>query len=204
VDVSIVIATFGGREWPELARKRAVPSAEAQGVPVIVEHGETLHEARNAGLARVQTEWVVHLDADDMLEPGYVEQMATGTADLRGPSLLQYRGMRPRSAAYLPRVWGHDHQCTAPCLEFGNFLVIGTAVRADMLREVGGWRDYAWSEDYDAWLRCWLAGATVEMIPGAIYRAYWNPGSRNHAPSNAFKLAVHRQIYQDNFGRPMP
>ena len=71
-----------------------------------------------------------------------------------------------------------------------------------MVRDVGGWRDFTWSEDWDLWLRCWLAGATVEAIPDAIYRAYVRPNSRNRAPQHAERIVAHRAIYEANFGVP--
>ena len=89
-------------------------------------------------------------------------------------------------------VAGHRHDCTAECLPEGNWLVVGSLVRAQMVRDVGGWRDFTWSEDWDLWLRCWLAGATVEAIPDAIYRAYVRPNSRNRAPQHAERIAAHR------------
>ena len=47
-----------------------------------------------------------------------------------------------------------------------------------------------------------LAGATVEAIPDAIYRAYVRPNSRNRAPQHAERIAAHRAIYEANFGVP--
>jgi GT2 family glycosyltransferase len=195
VDVTVCVATFGHRSWAELAA-RAMRSAVDQA-PVIHVHGDTLHDARNEALAQVETEWVIHLDADDELEPGYVDAIAAGAADLRAPSVRYVRGARPY-APYVPRVAGHDHACTATCLRAGNWLIVGSAVRAELVREVGGWRDFPWSEDWDLWLRCWLAGASIEAIPAAIYRAHVRADSRNRAPDSAFRRAVHEEIYRAN------
>jgi GT2 family glycosyltransferase len=201
VDVTICVATFGDASWVELAERRALPSARSFGVPVVHVHGATLHDARNAALSEVETEWVVHLDADDELDAGYLDALGSGTADLRAPAV---RYVRPTSAAapYVPKVAGHRHACAAECLPDGNWLVVGSLVRAQMVRDVGGWRDFPWSEDWDLWLRCWLSGATVEAIPSAIYRAHVRADSRNRAPDRAAKLAAHRAIYEANFGVP--
>ncbi len=202
MDVTVVVATFGSAWWPKLAESRAVPSAEALNVPVIQVHGDTLHDARNAGLRRVDTEWVVHLDADDELEPGYVEAMAPGTADVRAPSVRYIRNGQPTQPR-MPRVAGHTHLCVADCLTQGNWIVIGAAVRTELLIRVDGWRDFPWSEDWDAWLRCHLAGASFQAIPQAVYRAHVRPDSRNRAPRQAEKLAAHRAICEAN-GIPSP
>ena len=196
-DFTICIGTFGETEWVKLATERAIPSAEAQGVPVIHRHGTTLAQARNEALAMVGTEWVVFLDADDELSPGYIEALAAGTADLRAPAVSYVKNGRPREAR-VPRVAGHTHDCSADCLRVGNWLVIGSAVRTDLAREVGGFREFRWSEDWDLWQRCWLAGATIEAIPAAVYVAHWRHDSRNRAPDQAFRNRIHREILKAN------
>lgn len=203
MDVTIAVATFGDHWWMHLARTRAIPSANALGVPVVHAHAHTLHDARNQTLDLIKTEWVIHLDADDELEPGYIDRMARGQADVRAPA-VRYVQDRPDarttpSLPRVPRVAGHRHRCDANCLPQGNWLVIGSLVRAQLVRDVGGWRDFPWSEDWDLWLRCYLAGATFEAIPAAIYRAHTRPDSRNRAPSPDERLAAHEAIHRANF-----
>lgn len=199
--MTIAVATYGDSTWYTLACNRAIPSAQQFGVPVAYVHGETLHDARNAVLDKVKTEWVVFLDADDELEPDYLTAMAAATADIRAPA-VRYVGGPPVSAR-VPRVAGHAHACIGECLRFGNWLVVGSAVRAELVRSVGGWRDFAWSEDWDLWLRCHLAGASIEAVPAAIYRAHVRHDSRNRGQSAEAKLAAHRAIAAAN-GVPVP
>lgn len=195
MDVSIVVATFGDESWRRLAAERAVPSAEQFGVPVHVVHGETLAQARNEGVARCDTEWVVHLDADDELDAGYLDALAAGTADLRAPAVSFIKHGRA-SDPFMPRVYGHRHDCAGECLPDGNWLVVGAAARVAQIQEVGGWAEWPVYEDWALWLRMWQAGATVEAIPQAVYRAYWRRASRNRAPDVEFRNQVHRQIVE--------
>lgn len=197
MDVTVAVATFGEQSWLRLATERAVPSAQALGVPVVHAHADTLHDARNTALDMVDTEWVCHLDADDELDAGYFDAMATGTADVRAPSVVYVVGGRPQRPK-MPKVAGHRHDCTADCLTEGNWLVVGSVARAELLRSVGGWRDFTWSEDWDVWLRCHLAGATFEPVPGAVYRAHARPDSRNRGADRATKLAAHHAILAAN------
>lgn len=191
-DVTVAVATYGGREWHDLAQ-RAIGSAAGQA-PVVHVHGDgTLAEARNAALARVTTEWVIFLDGDDELEPGYVQAMAAATADVRVPMLRQVRRGRVREP-FMPQVWGHRHACVAECLRYGNWIVIGAAARTDLIRQVGGWEEWRWSEDWACWARCWKAGATFEPVPDAIYRAHVRIGSRNHALTPAETVREHHLI----------
>lgn len=198
MDVTVVVGTYGDPSWPALAASRAVPSAQALGVPVVHVHADTLHDARNQGLAQVTTEWVVHLDADDELEPGYMDAVAAGRGDVRAPSVRYVTAAGHRPPAVMPRVAGHAHTCTQTCLTQGNWLVVGAAARTSLLRDVGGWRDWPVYEDWDLWLRCHLAGAAVDAVPQAVYRAYVRRGSRNRAPSIAVKNAAHRAIEEAN------
>lgn len=197
LDATICVGTFGGSEWVELAHDRAVPSAEEQGVPVVHRHAATLARARNDCLALVKTPWVIFLDADDELGEGYVEAMGRGSADLRAPAVSYVKGGRPRPP-YVPRVAGHRHACTGVCLIEGNWLVIGTAIRAEIVREVGGFKEWPVYEDWCLFQRCWMAGVSVEAIPEAVYIAQSRPDSRNRAPDARFKDRVHREIVLAN------
>lgn len=202
MDVTVAICTFGGSEWQQLAHERAFPSAHALDVPIVEVHADTLHDARNRALDLIDTEWICYLDADDELEAGYFDHMARGTADLRAPS-VRYVKNRHQPTPRMPRVAGHQHPCTADCLEWGNWLVIGTLAPVALLREVGGWRDFPWSEDWDLWVRCWLAGATIEAIPKAVYRAHVRSDSRNRGIDPTSRLRAHQAIAAAN-GLPVP
>ena len=87
MDATVIVATHGDPKWITLARERAIPSAEKQGVAVLHYHGESLSEARNFAASQVDTEWLCFLDADDELAPGYFEAMDKATGDLRAPSV---------------------------------------------------------------------------------------------------------------------
>ena len=194
--VTVVVGTFGDPWWARLAHDRAIPSATPQA-RVIHVHGETLHDARNAALEGVRTPYVVHLDADDELSPGYVAQMTEGVADIRAPAVQYIRFGRPR-APYVPKVAGHSHECDAECIRSGdgNWIVVGACVRTDLVLRAGGWQDWPVYEDFDLWLRLIRAGASVEAIPAARYIAHVRLDSRNRAPAMTAKNAAHRAIVE--------
>lgn len=197
MDVTVVIATYGDASWLDLA-----DTAEASvppGIRVVRVHGDTLHDARNEALDKVDTEWVCHLDADDELEAGYFDEIARGSADVRAPSVRYCLNGNRRRAPYVPQVAGHTHACTGDCLPSGNWLIVGSVARTGLLRDVGGWRDFPVYEDWDLWLRCHLAGATIEALPAAVYRAHVRFDSRNRGPSRELKEAAHQAIYAANF-----
>lgn len=197
MDVTVCVATFGDSSWVELAEQRALPSAEALGVPTLHVHAHTLHEARNDALNVVTTEHVCFLDADDELEAGYFDRIAKSDADIRVPS-VRYMRNNFRAAERMPQVAGHTHACTADCLAYGNWIVIGAVAPTELLRQIGGFRDFPVYEDWDLWLRAWKAGATIEACPAAVYRAHVRRDSRNRGPAQEVKNAAHRDIAESN------
>lgn len=167
---SIIIGTFGDVKWARLALDRALPSAEGQPAQILVSHGETLAEVRNRLASVANGDYLVFLDADDELSPGYVEAILRGSADLRSPAIQYiYPDYEEKPKLLIPKN-----------LRRGNYLPVGTAIRRELFMEVGGFRDLRAWEDWDLFVRLYLRGATIEQIPEAVYRAYWSPTGRNN------------------------
>lgn len=204
MDVTVCIGTYGDFDfWNQLAHRRAWASVPPE-VPVAYVHERTLAVARNEAASYAKTEWLCFLDADDELERGYFEAMEQATADLRAPAVRYVPwGSRPNApvpgrAAKVPRVVSHNHDCAVECLDYGNWLVIGTLVRRELFEQVQGFREWAVYEDYDFFARCWKAGATAEAVPSAVYRAHVRANSRNRGSLSAQeKHQVHRAIAAD-------
>lgn len=187
MELTVIVPAFGA-EHRELARTRAVPSAELEG-DVIIADGPTVAASRNAGAAAADTEWIVFLDADDELEPGFAASMAAATADVRVPWFRHCRGLRERPAVDVE---------PGP-LRDGNMLPIGCVLRRDLFHRAGGFREWTILEDWDLWQRVELAGATFESVPGAVYRAYIRSGSRNRSGPRAERIRVHHAIRRRNY-----
>ena len=201
-DFTICVGTFGGNEWVQLAEDRAMPSARAQGVEVIHRHAPTLARARNECVALTRTEMVVHLDADDELEPGYIEAMAASSGDVRVPQVSCYRDGAPiAGGVFMPfvnRRHRRMHDCDGDCLRYGSWIVVGAAVRKALVEEIGGWKEWDAYEDFCLWQRCWLAGAEIVRTPDALYRQHLREGSRNHTLPPERMNEIHEEIEQAN------
>lgn len=194
MDVSVVVATFGSPDYKDLARDRAVPSAEKQTLApkeIVAVHGLTLSDSRNWGASRTSSEWLCFLDADDELHPDYLERMAEHQfdADLLGPAVEYVRMGR----AEAPKVWPEQD------LRDGNYLVIGTLVRRSVFEAAGGFHEWGMYEDWCLWQRCHKLGARIKMVPDAVYTAHIIPGSRNRAPKRAERLFWHEAIRRANY-----
>lgn len=189
MSVSVVIATFGGIEWRDLAIERALPSIEAQSQDVTevrLVHGRSLNDARNAGALAASGDWLCFVDADDELEAGYMQAMAGVLTDerhwsgqLTPPRLLvpavRYLDVRGRPLGE-PSIPNAD---PVRSLVEVNRAVIGTLIPRELFIDLGGFGTEPIYEDWSLWLRAVRAGATVVHAPSAVYRAWRRRGSRN-------------------------
>ena len=159
--MTVCIATFGDSAWSALAKRTALPSAQMQA-PVVMVHGESLAQARNAAAAEADTEWLVFLDADDQLAPGYVDGLGS-VGDLRVPRLF---------------LGGVEVDLTNRNIEHTNPCPVGTAIRKATLADCGGWPEFPAWEDWALFLRASRRGAVIAHTQ-AVYLAADNPHGRN-------------------------
>lgn len=179
--ITVCIGTYGNRQvWSDLVHRRALPSVDRQTMPphnTIWLHGPTLHEARNGAAAEAKSDWLCFLDADDELDPRYLEAMtaAIGQLDdgdwLLQPATLGFYpdGNRDAQPALIP---------TRPLTE-SNYLVVSTLIRRDQFNRIGGFADLPVLEDWELWLRATDDGVNVKAVPDAILRIHYNPKGRN-------------------------
>lgn len=163
---------------------RAQMSAYRQTVEaheVLTWIGSSVSDARNRAANHSTAEWLIFLDADDTLDPNYIERMLEGTGDIRQPSTLGVyeNGAVDDQAVLIPE----------KSLIFANYLIIGSMVRRSIFLDAGGFRDLPILEDWDLWIRCALLGASIGKCPGAIYEVHVRDGSRNT------DLGTHGQTY---------
>lgn len=169
MEVTVVIATYGGQEWANLAIVGAALSVPGD-FPVVFEHqpGGTLASARNAGAERVETRWLCFLDADDRLGPSYLKVMMSAARQqwdappLLAPavSYVEPGGGKTRPAVPNAGRWPKMNEC-----------VIGTVLEHDLFNEAGGFKEWTSLEDYELWLRCVSIGAQIVHVPSAVYLA---------------------------------
>lgn len=201
VTISVCIATYGEEEWRDLARDRAFPSAQAEYPhEVIVKHHKrgTIASVRNACARKATGEWLVFLDADDELAPGYLDAMVFAAEKHRRqgePILLTpivQRILRGRSAppSFYPEV---------PLLT-ANWLVIGTMLRRDLFLKAGGFGEYPHGfEDWALWAKCAKLGARVVKVHQAVYRQHINPRSKHRLgwKDRKWQVSTHLAVQAD-------
>lgn len=201
--VAVLIPTFGdAARWNGLAA-RALASVANQTRPpdeVIrhhfhsVEDPKALGTMRNFLAAHATAEWICFLDADDEIEPGYLEAMLSSSGDVRIPMLRLCCGT-PDEKIKLPEPF--EVPPKANLLE-GNHIVIGALIRRDAFLKLGGFDDFEVAEDWTLWLKAWLAGAKMNLVQGAIYRQNWRPGGRNQTDQDYYRMicgAIRKRYY---------
>lgn len=173
MSISVLVATFGDREWASLGETRARASALGQGADVWNFHDPagTVCSSRNALSRMTRDDWLCFLDADDELAPGFVGAMKRAVFEQEGtngkPVLLTPALNRPgrtRKPFFLPEKNLADH----------NWLPIGTLIQRDFFWSVGGFdeQDPHGLEDWSLWTRAAAAGARVVKVPDAVYIAH--------------------------------
>lgn len=202
---SIVIATHGEWKWRELAWSRAWPSTKNQGAEVLIDYVRkaTRAQVRNRLIKEASGDWIITLDADDELAPGYVDAMKKAydrdPGQLRhDPFLLTPMVQYVRNGeADPPKFWP---ECD---LAGGNWMVVGTAAPRELMLEVGGWRSFTGSgvlnewDDWDMWIRCVAAGAEIVKVPDAVYVAHVRD-SPHHSRTRAMTKAWLSEIKEAN------
>lgn len=173
--VAVIVATFGDEAYWNRLAARALASVVAQTRQpdaLIRIHGGSLHQARNDGVMQADCDFIVVLDADDELDPGYVAAMfASPGEDIRVPFIQRFHAgvggtvgcLKPPGDSFYQR----------------NHAPIGAMIRRDWFVRVGGFDDWPIYEDWALWMKLEKAGCHWSMVPDAVYRIHYRRGSRN-------------------------
>jgi glycosyltransferase involved in cell wall biosynthesis len=148
--------------------------------------------ARNAGIERSAGEYVCLLDSDDLWLPDYLETMgaaldADASAGLAFTDAWRLndvtRRVRRRSAMrnyQPPERPPRERDALLLALLERNFVFTSATMRRRVLDDVGGFKKFTRSEDYELWLRIAASGSSF-VNAGKVLAVYRDrPGSRMH------------------------
>ena len=145
-----------------------------QRIHIISQSHSGIVTALNAGVQACQSLLIARMDADDIAHP---QRLALQVAFLEQNPDIAVVGCRVRG--YPPE---DMRQGFSIYLDWQNALLSDEDIRREMfiesplahpsvlvrkewLIEVGGYQDHGWPEDYDLWLRLYLAGARFAKLP---------------------------------------
>jgi len=168
--------------------------------------------ARNTGFAAAQTDIIVQLDSDDLLEPTAVEKWVWLLT-----SYPEYAFANGYSIRFGARQFAHLAGFSSPRAFFvANNVTVTCALRKRVHHTVGGYDESMRNglEDLDLWLRCASAGLWGATIPEHLdwYRQRENHGDRWHDLSSSERLRnIHYELrqryaklWQENRFPPVP
>jgi GT2 family glycosyltransferase len=139
--------------------------------------GVGIARAIKAGVDRAQAPLIARMDGDDVCLPDrFVRQAERFAADARLGALGTQVEAFPvageglgRYIGWQNRVLGAEAHATQLFIE-SPLCHPSVMVRRAALDAVGGWRDVAWPEDYDLWLRLDAAGYALDKVPEVLLR----------------------------------
>ena len=135
---------------------------------VIRQDNQGLSAARNTGMSAARGTYVVPLDADDELEPEFLERMVAALEPEPEAAFAacQARLFEDIDAVWIPRPY-NPYQ-----LLLSNSIIGCVLLRRDAYLAVGGYDETMrhGNEDWDLWIRLTEAGWGVVEVPEVLFR----------------------------------
>lgn len=160
-------------------------AAQDERYQVISQQHQGIVVALNTGIEYCQAQYIARMDADDLSRP---ERFAKQAAFL---------DQNPEIALVASRIRGYPPEDVREgfkvYLEWQNALLNDEDIRREIfvesplahpsvmmrmhdLLEVGGYQEHGWPEDYDLWLRFYLAGKRFAKLPDTLLDWREHPG----------------------------
>ena len=155
--------------------------------------------SRNVGIAAARADYIVCLDADDMLALDYLDRCAA-TLDRHPEAAVAYGALQAfgdDTTLTDPREW--DTRAELDC----NFLTVASMFRRVAWEQVGGIDTEIGYEDWDFWIGCIEHGWVGVKAPGALwyYRVHGGGVYEGHvAEDQQVKAQIvlkHPSVYSD-------
>jgi glycosyltransferase involved in cell wall biosynthesis len=179
VELELVAVDDGSRDDGP-ARLLALARRDAR-VVVVGSEGAGIASALTRGLAVARGEIIARMDADDVALP---TRLAKERAALEGDERLGVVGSRVVLAGEIGegmRLYVAWQNGVLTPEDHARELFVesplchpSTMLRRRALVDAGGWRDVAWAEDYDLWLRLDALGWHLAKVPEVLH--VWHRG----------------------------
>lgn len=173
VVVDVVIVEDKSQD-DSLAVAQRLAKADQRITVLANEHNLGAVGAFNRGLDSATGEYLVRLDADDLLTPGSLERAVAALTAFPRVGLvyghpLHFSGGELQPARTTPRwwdVWSGADWLAARCIDGSNVITSPEVVmRGSVVRQLGGMRALAHTHDMELWLRI-AAYADVAYVGG--------------------------------------
>ena len=142
--------------------------------------------ARNEGVKLISSDYMFFLDADDIIEQTFVEELskvldANPTIDIIYPDILHFNEKNETQEFKVP---DFDPQI----LTARNFIAYCSLQRTKRFKEIGGYSQYLNDSrnhlsEWEFWLRCLKAGFKFQHIPKTLFH-YFKSGNSTQMSGN--------------------
>jgi glycosyltransferase involved in cell wall biosynthesis len=194
-DVEVVVVDDGSTD---AATRRLLDEAAWPRTRVLRQANAGPSAARNAAIREATGEFILPLDADDRIDPTYVEKAMAAFAADPGLGVVYCRATRFGAAEgpwQLP-----DY--TLRELVIDNVIFVSAVFRKADWARVGGFGEHLRHgvEDYDFWVRLVNAGCRVLQLDEALfhYRVQAESRTSGFARDRAVVVATYAGIFRDN------
>src|SRR5215510_3465463 len=162
-----------------------------------------LAAARNLGIRQARGRYLCALDADDRLEPSFLERM---TRVLDHDDSLTFSSCWLRTFGDETWEWKPE-RCDLPTLLWEDTVLTAALVRRDAVLAVGGYdtnMPEQGDEDWDLWLTLVERGHRGAILPEILFNYRRRAGSMStvcwhgagHLPLLRYRVAKHRATYE--------
>lgn len=199
-DLEVIIVEGGSTDPETLERVRRLERAPLPGVRVLYRDKPCLAgDNRNFGISHARGRYVCCLDADDMLDPSFLETALFvaefGDYDFVYPSLKEFGSSLGQ--------WIVDDP-SWPCILQENRVSTAALFRREMWGQLGGFRDWAKGseyvpEDWDFWIRAVAAGFRGKAIRDTLMKYRVLPGSLSRQATGGLPAMTRRirEVHKD-------
>ncbi len=199
-DFEILVVDDGSTD---AATRELLASYERPRTRVLTTAHRGLAGARNLALEHAAGEYVCALDADDRLEPRFLER-TVGELE-RDPSLT-FVSCWLRTFGDEDWVWRQE-RCDLAAVLAEDTVLTAAPVRRQAVLAAGGWdpgMPAPGYEDWDLWITLLERGARGEIVPEVLFAYRRRPGSMSeqyqcaetHLGLWAYLVAKHRASYE--------
>jgi glycosyltransferase involved in cell wall biosynthesis len=144
---------------------------KVQGIRLISAEPKGIANARNIGIEAASADWILPLDADDWIEPTFIQECLTESA------VAEVRGFGPVGIVATSLRWADSGKVqnpkwpiTAEHLAEKNCLFTCSMFRREAWAQVGGYDESpAIYEDWILWARIVKAGWKVAVVPEPLF-----------------------------------
>lgn len=190
-DLEVIVVDDGSTDAATVA---LVSSCPWPGVRVIRQKNRGLAAARNAGISVSDGEYILPLDADDIIGSTYVER-AAAVLDAEPDTGIVYC----RARLFGAREGGWElPEFSVPRMLFENLIFSCAMFRRASWAQIGGYaEDLRVREDHHFWLAVIAAGAGVHRIDDELFHYRIRPDSMNATAPREALVGAHARMLSD-------